>query len=495
MDRLVYLFELDSVRNSEQEVERGQQALYEEIVLNGNSVVLSFNQLSDSEAFLYAVKDPKSYEQILQLFEMEVLRFSPFETIRTPSQYIQGAIEKGKAVGNDNFIFSALPVKCEEKELLEEIQRALRFSDLSVLQESLEECRSMQKKTQDLAEVETLREQEKKLDYMIRYIRLILQLSVQDLKKNPRKDERRITFVECYRRVCQMLKTGIAREYMEDEEAYILINALLPDAWERLSKVHDTICRNSVKSNRDERNNRTNWIRILNEVHAPDAYLAEAIVDLCYNYAVESSMVGISRHYTELKDVSFERDFSIRLQQYWRQYQQAIHLFGDRDQEQVNEYQIQQQDWEQVVRVIQTNQEYRKKRKQEQKIRIDVYETDYEEEKKEWNKMIWKSFWRSGQIAFGYLVAFVVFDLFLGFLGGEFESAGLQLHFPAWVMQIVDTILFGIIASLVSTKFGIPDILESIRNIFIYFADGVAIRNKRQRIAYHRGEHENQKGE
>ncbi len=375
MDRLVYLFELDSVRNSEQEVERGQQALYEEIVLNGNSVVLSFNQLSDSEAFLYAVKDPKSYEQILQLFEMEVLRFSPFETIRTPSQYIQGAIEKGKAVGNDNFIFSALPVKCEEKELLEEIQRALRFSDLSVLQESLEECRSMQKKTQDLAEVETLREQEKKLDYMIRYIRLILQLSVQDLKKNPRKDERRITFVECYRRVCQMLKTGIAREYMEDEEAYILINALLPDAWERLSKVHDTIGRNSVKSNRDERNNRTNWIRILNEVHAPDAYLAEAIVDLCYNYAVESSMVGISRHYdernnrtnwirilnevhapdaylaeaivdlcynyavessmvgisrhyTELKDVSFERDFSIRLQQYWRQYQQAIHLFG-----------------------------------------------------------------------------------------------------------------------------------------------------------------------
>lgn len=454
MDRLVYLFELDSVRNSEQEVERGQQALYEEIVLNGNSVVLSFNQLSDSEAFLYAIKDPKSYEQILQLFEMEVLRFSPFETIRTPSQYIQGAIEKGKAVGNDNFIFSALPVKCEEKELLEEIQRALRFSDLSVLQESLEECRSMQKKTQDLAEVETLREQEKKLDYMIRYIRLILQLSVQDLKKNPRKDERRITFVECYRRVCQMLETGIAREYMEDEEAYILINALLPDA-----------------------------------------YLAEAIVDLCYNYAVESSMVGISRHYTELKDVSFEQDFSIRLQQYWRQYQQAIHLFGDRDQEQVNEYQIQQQDWEQAVRVIRTNQEYRRKRKQEQKIRIDVYETDYEEEKKVWNKMIWKSFWRSGQIAFGYLVAFIFFDLFLGFLGGEFENAGLQMHLPALLMQIVDTILFGIIASLVSAKFGIPDILESIRNIFIYFADGVTIRNKRQRIAYHWEEHGNQKGE
>lgn len=92
MDRLVYLFELDSVRNSEQEIERGQQALYEEIVLNGNSVVLSFNQLADSEAFLYAVKNPQSYEQILQLFQMEVLRFSPYGKTRTPSQYIQEAI-------------------------------------------------------------------------------------------------------------------------------------------------------------------------------------------------------------------------------------------------------------------------------------------------------------------------------------------------------------------------------------------------------------------
>ena len=45
MRRFVYLFELDSVRNSKKEIQKGQQALFEEIVKKGNTVVLSFNQL------------------------------------------------------------------------------------------------------------------------------------------------------------------------------------------------------------------------------------------------------------------------------------------------------------------------------------------------------------------------------------------------------------------------------------------------------------------
>ena len=55
MKRLVYLYELDSVRNSKKEIVLGQQALFEEIVKKGNTVVLSYNQLTDSEAFIKAV--------------------------------------------------------------------------------------------------------------------------------------------------------------------------------------------------------------------------------------------------------------------------------------------------------------------------------------------------------------------------------------------------------------------------------------------------------
>lgn len=58
MDELVYLFELDSVRNSPQEILRAQWAMFREVALKGNRVVLSFNQLTDSEGFCAACGTP-----------------------------------------------------------------------------------------------------------------------------------------------------------------------------------------------------------------------------------------------------------------------------------------------------------------------------------------------------------------------------------------------------------------------------------------------------
>ena len=51
MRKYVYLFELDSVRKTNAEIIAGQRALYDEIVKNGNIVVLTYNQLIDSRAF------------------------------------------------------------------------------------------------------------------------------------------------------------------------------------------------------------------------------------------------------------------------------------------------------------------------------------------------------------------------------------------------------------------------------------------------------------
>lgn len=78
MDELVYLFELDSVRNSPQEILRAQWAMFREVALKGNRVVLSFNQLTDSEGFLCGVRDPKLYPHLAALFEMGVLKYSRF---------------------------------------------------------------------------------------------------------------------------------------------------------------------------------------------------------------------------------------------------------------------------------------------------------------------------------------------------------------------------------------------------------------------------------
>lgn len=71
MNKLVYLYELDSTRISPWEIDRGRKALYEEIVMRGNRVVLTFQQLTDSKIFLELLKDKKDFEIITSLFEME----------------------------------------------------------------------------------------------------------------------------------------------------------------------------------------------------------------------------------------------------------------------------------------------------------------------------------------------------------------------------------------------------------------------------------------
>ena len=50
--KLVYIHELDSVRSSEAEIKHARSRLYEEILINGNTPVISFNQLADSKAFI-----------------------------------------------------------------------------------------------------------------------------------------------------------------------------------------------------------------------------------------------------------------------------------------------------------------------------------------------------------------------------------------------------------------------------------------------------------
>ncbi|MDD3403512.1 MAG: hypothetical protein PHQ72_09180 [Hespellia sp.] len=126
----VYLFELDSVRNFHSEIMIGQNALYEEIVKNGNTVVLSMNQLTDSRSFLSLLHEEKSFESIIKLFKMGAMKVSLYGNKRTASQYIQEAIQKRVEVESDAFIFSGLPVRCNDSEILHMIRHALQYSDL-----------------------------------------------------------------------------------------------------------------------------------------------------------------------------------------------------------------------------------------------------------------------------------------------------------------------------------------------------------------------------
>ena len=137
MQKYVYLFELDSVRKTDREIELGQQALYNEIVGNGNIVVLTYNQLVDSRGFFSLLRVPEYYHNIISLFENGSIRLSQFGDTRTIVQYLLGSFDYDK-----EFIYSGWPLKSTQRRLLALIKRSLMHSDLSEIHGYIDGSRS-----------------------------------------------------------------------------------------------------------------------------------------------------------------------------------------------------------------------------------------------------------------------------------------------------------------------------------------------------------------
>ena len=214
MNKLVYLFELDSVRTSKKEIEIAQRVMYDEIVVKGNSVVLSFNQLADSRAFLCALENTKHYDSIVKLFKYDRIKISLFGQYKTASQYIINAVQKSynrvieatkesQKTGipvdeilkkeNYKFVFSAWPIDQKDTDLMEKIIDAIKFNDLNTLTELLDE----KKKAYDEAEERSkkaggrTKEEEEKakeelkritdLEKIISYIKLIVHIDMSEV--------------------------------------------------------------------------------------------------------------------------------------------------------------------------------------------------------------------------------------------------------------------------------------------------------------------------
>ena len=86
MEKQVYLFELDSVRKTDEEIIAGQNALYDEVVLNGNIVVLTYNQLIDSRGFFSLLTEEGYQEGLIELFKQGRIRISQYADVRSIAQ-------------------------------------------------------------------------------------------------------------------------------------------------------------------------------------------------------------------------------------------------------------------------------------------------------------------------------------------------------------------------------------------------------------------------
>lgn len=440
MNRLVYLYELDSVRNSPEEIFQGQWALFEEIVKNGNQVVLTFNQLTDSKAFLAAVYDKRTYHAILELFKKGVIKVSRYGNVRTASQYIQQAIEKCMQSEKEGFIFSGIPVLSSDKELLEKISWSLKYSDPSVLTDLLEkECDS--------------KEQER-LEYIVRFVRMILILSAEDMVSNPVKADIKWNFVQFLHRILELLKK------QPDKELQGAL-CVLEEIWQEFLAEGET--------GQKAMGNRTAWLQKLKRNEkATENVLVERIIHLGYNYAVEESVADVSKHFFDMDDDVLLADFLQRLEQYGWESKAVPEKLPP---------------WETALRLWDGE-------KKKEEIPKGLYEETFASEKRKWLfYIIGRMLLRFGVIIL-YVILFCVSEQVMNyvedFLGGWLH---MLLQHPVG-QTVLDILLFGILGSVLSTIFHLPDILECVASLGNGVKDiWVFATTKRGRAYYHkRGE-------
>ena len=317
-NKQVFLFELDSVRKTDEEIILGQNMLFDEIVRNGNVVVLTYNQLIDSRGFFSLINDPQMYENIMELFNQGYIKISQYGSIRTVAQYVLESIEKNLNSTDETFLYSAVPVRSDQKYLLDLMKRSLMYSDFTEIDEYI----NGKKKKEDLNKLfkhcnEDIKETDSKqaieeLKQLRQFMKLTLDVSHNPAIYNPPRK------IEEY--------NAITFRFILTEVVFKMKNMKHVELWSKAIQILKDINGDIA----DSIMSRTIWHQKLYEHrNAKDKIYyqyAEAIVDLCYNYRQELSIYNVSKHYntkefeeykTNLVAPTFTADFLRRLDQDW----------------------------------------------------------------------------------------------------------------------------------------------------------------------------------
>lgn len=479
MNKLVYLEELDSVRNTPEEIKIGQNALFEEIVGNGNKVVLSFNQVLDSRAFLCAIENEQQYEYMIELFKKGYLRFSSYSykikdgdnekeiIISSASQYIQNAIQKAlKEETEETYIFSGLPITNQEKELLELMNQAIQYSNPAILERYT-----------------GYKDDKERLDYLQRYIKTILQLSVERLANNPVKTTAKLSLIGFIEKI---LKIPLAQYFLSMPE----MQNLLKDAF---------LCLDDIKSSLIRPNERSNWHKELKKLSTPASYMAEALVNIAYNYTVEDSIANVSKHYNDSNEEDFYRDFEYRFLKYWNEYLNKLHVLHAPDKsahELYNDWKGMPH-WATATRLVADEHIIHKLLSQTNVDNDKIYEHDYKIEKRRWGLRTIALL--LAQFLFAILIAFVIhyfneisgiIENFVGDWLSHFGFAGDKL--TIFVSNfLIYTVAFGTLWSFLQMILKLPDIAENLKKLCLSVIDFVVIVSMPRKTVYKRLKSEN----
>lgn len=400
MNRLVYLFELDTAKNSRNDVENAEFAIFNEIIKNGNKVVMSMNQFVDSRVMAAAMYDEESYKYVRRLFDEGALKVSLYADVCSVSQYVQSAIDKCLAKPRDGYIFTTLPIECRDAEMLNEVKSALKYSDLANINKKID-AEYVKLRYENSAENKTeIFENIRKFKIIQRFLALVLKLSVSAKGNNPAKVTEGLGFMEFIDHARSILSTESFRR--RD------INACKEKVVERLNGALVYFEAEGLSKKQIDR--RTTWLKYLTAGGREDIVneLCVEIVNLCYNYAVQDTIQGAAKQYDDYDfENTFKYDFVRRVNLYWSMHSRAAVAKTRAEDTECRLYYPKQ--WKRAAAICGYNSD------------LHTVETpatdDNPNERKSWYALIWKKLGITLAYSAAYVLAFCLVLLLGGLMG------------------------------------------------------------------------------
>lgn len=315
----VFLSEPDSVRRSAREIELGQWAIFTEIVRNGHVVVLSFNQVADSYTLMNMLLDDRSRDAVLQLFRLGWLQVNAYGSYYTLADYISSVTTK-KPEEKETFLFSWLPVQQGETFLLGLIRKAVTSSntamfpqqahpaprDLWILNAEIEPLLAasnaltpQEKEVLQALKKEIQEDYARRMSDIGKFISIIVQLSATGPAIHPKKDQTdiRYDYLALLHAILWMPNIHWCACGLDPKLA-----PLVEQARDQLRRLASTPEGRKLHN----RNNRSDWSYKLKAFSAGQTspqrdalQMANALIDLCYHYASEESVLHVLKHFDD----------------------------------------------------------------------------------------------------------------------------------------------------------------------------------------------------
>lgn len=315
----VFLSEPDSVRRSAREIELGQWAIFTEIVRNGHVVVLSFNQVADSYTLMNMLLDDRSRDAVLQLFRLGWLQVNAYGSYYTLADYISSVTTK-KPEEKETFLFSWLPVQQGETFLLGLIRKAVTSSntamfpqqahpaprDLWILNAEIEPLLAapnaltpQEKEVLQALKKEIQEDYARRMSDIGKFISIIVQLSATRPAIHPKKAQAdiRYDYLALLHAILWMPNIPWCACGLDPKLA-----PLVEQARNQLRRLASTPEGRKLHN----RNNRSDWSYKLKAFSTGQTspqrdalQMANALIDLCYHYASEESVLHVLKHFDD----------------------------------------------------------------------------------------------------------------------------------------------------------------------------------------------------